>query len=222
VRKFFAVLAFVIFAVILVLRSVGLDEVMSWFYPNPAPVPGRLYTWLREDFDSNQNHWELREEATRRNAIVNGRYIFHNKGEEVYQWVHIPVDSLSDFRDFTIEAEIVKKSGRNNNTYGIIWGFDDDFRRYEFGITGDGSYRISRCINNNWEYLVDYTESDALRTPNESNTLTVSKRGFEMIFSINRQPVDTLSYQPLFGKGVGFGVHSDISIEIESLRVSSP
>lgn len=221
-KKFFAILAFVIFAAILVIRSVGLDEIMSWFTPEPMIEPGRLYTWLSEDFDSNQHHWDLREEAGRRNAIVNGRYVFSNKSDDEYQWVHIPVDSLSDFRDFTIEAEIAKTSGRNNNTYGLIWGFDDDFRRYEFGITGDGSYRISRCTNNNWEYLVDYTESDAIRIPNGTNTLTVKKRGFEFIFSINRQPVDTLVYQPLFGKGVGFGVHSDISVEIESLRVSSP
>ena len=187
--------------------------------PLAAPVRVIGKTLFREDFDDNRNEWVLEEKNDRGYTIQGGQYIMDNRTPDTYYWVNMPVPSLADSLDFSIEAEMQQLSGVKNNTYGLIWGLGND-HFYTIGLTGQRSYRISRYNGRTWEDLRAFKNQNAVQPYGKPNKILIQKRKYKLYFWINDHPVDTLAYQPMFGNRIGLGANGNIKFRTGYLQVT--
>jgi len=121
--------------------------------------------------------------------------------------------------DFEISTTITHVSGTNDYGYGIVFGLDDLDNLYTFNISDNGYYRYGKYVNDEWEILIGWTESNLLRSYNATNTLTVENKSSKYNFYINDEWVDSYDFEPFFGDGIGYVIYKDQYIKIDDLVV---
>ena len=81
------------------------------------------------------------------------------------------------------------------NSYGIIFGGQDDENYYAFRISDSGSFRLSHVIQNKWHDLIPWTKTDAV-WQGGLNELAVLLDGAQIYACVNGQFVGTASDWP--------------------------
>ena len=90
------------------------------------------------------------------------------------------------FKDGAVSVSARPVAGPDDNAYGLVVRHVDDQNFYRFEISGDGYFAIQVPQGAfNWEFLVDWTESPAIKQGQESNRLKVECRGASMVFYVN-------------------------------------
>jgi hypothetical protein len=90
------------------------------------------------------------------------------------------------FKDGVVSVSARPVAGPDDNAYGLVVRHVDDQNFYRFEISGDGYFAVQVPQGAfNWESLVDWTESAAIKQGQESNRLKVECRGESMVFYVN-------------------------------------
>ena len=88
--------------------------------------------------------------------------------------------------DGIVSVSATPVGGPDDNAYGLVIRHVDDRNFYRFEISSDGFYAVQAPTGAlGWEYLVDWTESEAIHRGRESNRLSVECQGPTMVFYAN-------------------------------------
>jgi len=176
------------------------------------------YNVFFENFDDNQNNWNISDNSEIKQQIRDGKYLFQSKCEESkVTWKTINFDSE---RDFEIETLISYYSGTQNNSYGLIWGKSDiNNDEYSYFFAATGFYRIDKLVDNVFQPYTDWIESDLVNKTGY-NKLTVRKIGPMVYYFMNEAYVFEHVAPKFYGYQFGFHVTNNAAILIDYLSIS--
>lgn len=177
-------------------------------------------TIMFEGFNNNNNKWPENNNDKVRLKVTGGDYVFNHK-RSTGSWYTQKDKYINSTKNFKIIAQIKKQAGVQNYGYGLIFGKKDNKNGYEFLISGNGQFIISKEENDKWTNLKNWTKSSAVKTGNgQYNYLEVRKDGSAYKFYINNQLVHTAYYLKWYGSNVGFSVYNRQEIRVGYLSMS--
>jgi hypothetical protein len=174
---------------------------------------------LSDEFFNNSDIWVtgLSANGCYSSKIENGFFEITSTCKDTYPNYWIP-RTLDATKDFEIESEILFVRGESNNAISLIWGKDDNYNSFYFGISGNGQFKIYQ-YNGSWIILKDWTVSDlVLKT--DYNKITVRKVGSKYYFFLNEKLVLTSDFYPFFGNQIGFHDNQNTTMRAKNLKIS--
>jgi S1-C subfamily serine protease len=169
-------------------------------------IDGNAVRVFFEDFENNNNEWDLYASEESESSIKNGEFKLKSltqKGTSRY----INVDT--DLSDFSIETSI--KFAKINGKYpvtGLLFGFKDWDNYWYFTITNERFsvgqiYEGIRNIKVNNDFTGDISLTDY-------NKLKVITNGNRLLFSINGVVQYALNQPSLAGRNVGYVMYGKL------------
>lgn len=153
----------------------------------PEGGGGKSGVLFQDDFSNPQSGWEVGEYDTGKVGYGNGYYYVVSYGDGNTMWgvAH------RSFSDGVIEVDATQVSGPANNDYGVICRTADPESGvgYYMLISGDGYYAIVKGTDAGFEWLVDFTESSAIRQGNTTNHIRAVCNGSKLSLYVNGQLV---------------------------------
>lgn len=146
----------------------------------PTPTPEIL---MQDDFSNPQSGWEVGEYDEGRVGYTNGYYFVVSNGDGSTMW---GVANRS-FENVVIDVDATPISGPTNNDYGVICREHGDGNGYYLLISGDGYYAIAKTTDEGFEWLVDFTESRAIKQGYTTNHIRAVCNGSEISLYVNGQ-----------------------------------
>lgn len=157
----------------------------------PPPVGGpegggvKAEVLFQDDFSNPKSGWEAAEYDAGKVGYGNGYYYVVSYGNGDTMW---GVANRS-FSDVVIEVDATQVSApSNNNTdYGVICRTADPESGvgYYLLISGDGYYAIAKGTDEGYKWLVDFTESSAIRQGNATNHIRAVCNGSNLSLTVN-------------------------------------
>jgi hypothetical protein len=183
---------------------------------------------LIDSFDQNTDIWPIGSDegslADISWAITDGKYRWQAQAKDSFVWWAYPeMDSVADFY---LTAETEQISGPTDGEWGLIYRVTPDGDYYLYEINAQQEYSIFLHQGEDWEALVDWTESDTIHA-NQVNKLAVIAQGTQFLFFINDQFITQLSDDRL-GEGhtgvlIGLSnVGDEGSWEFDNFSLRSP
>lgn len=179
-------------------------------------------TILTEDF-SSEDAWEyyVDEDAGYSLRVNNGAYQIQTD-DTGYIWGL----NEQNHGDVVMEVTTNQLSSYENNAYGIMCRSDtsNNGDGYYFLISGDGYYSISRGEGDDVNAIVDWTQSSAINTGAETNTLRAVCIGDYLALYINDKFVTEVNDSTYTSGFAGFAATAfeggDISVTFDDLTIS--
>jgi len=127
--------------------------------------------------------------------------------------------------DFALDVDAAQVDGPDNNHYGLVVRFVDEDNFYRLDISGDGYYSIQRKRGNQFEVLVNWPESSAIRQGAASNHLRVVAQGPTLTFFVNGTEVGRIEEADILEGDVGltagtFPDESGVHIAFDNFEVT--
>lgn len=148
----------------------------------PPPPPDFIF---QDDFSDTGSGWEVGDYDTGSVGYKNGVYSVVSSDQE---WVMWGVANQS-FDNVAIEVDATQISAgpTNDNAYGIVCREQGDGGGYYLRISGDGYYSIVKTVGEEFEALVEWTESDAIHQGNATNRIRAICDGSTLALFVNGQ-----------------------------------
>lgn len=166
----------------------------------PLPiVPGADGQILFEErFESNRNDWptgeSMDEYGVLNSELIDGRYQMSYEAKKgVFSWNNL---GESEFDNFVLSVEATPVEHSAAVAYGLTFRENAGGDLYSFEIDSDGLFIVNLLVDDEWQTLVDYTESAAINKSG-SNQLLVKAIGPQLSFYINGEEVTTLEDETL-------------------------
>ncbi len=190
--------------------------VLSACGPALTPLP------FTEDFSNPNNGWKTASDSVIKISLQDSALHFTIDDLDTIAW-STPKDKR--FGDFVLDVDATQVDGPNDNTYGVIFRYQDDRNFYRLDISGDGYFAVFKRKDGIWTKVQDYIESAAVKQGNTTNHLQVIAKGNQFTFSVNGQTVKTFSDGdfPNGGIGVTAGTLFDnagVHIAFDNLKMS--
>jgi hypothetical protein len=145
-----------------------------------TPVAEILY---KDDFSSISRGWISLRDEEGITDFDQGGYRIRVDREEFFFWAN-PGLTLSDVR---IDVEATKIGGPDENEFGVICRYKDEFNFYFFTITSDGYYGITKVIDD--EYVLigmeNLREASVINQGNTTNHMRVDCEGDTLRLYVN-------------------------------------
>lgn len=152
---------------------------------------------IEDTFDADNGTWDT--------SYTGDTSVYFRAGK-----LHLAVDventvawgeSSTRAGDFYMEVESVHQEGPLNNQFGVIFQFEDSDNFLFFAIGSDGYYSLQKLVNNEWEMVIEWTESDVIEMGEESeNVLGILAEGSNVTLLINDYIVDQVEIELVEGK----------------------
>jgi hypothetical protein len=176
---------------------------------------------LDEKFENNAMRWDIVNNAYSEKDILSGKYLLVGKSEGNAMTSTIDLPHLQD-ENFIISTSLSKLKGIDNNGYGLVWGGIDLNNEYEFVISGNGYFKITRWENGIKDELVGWTYNSIINKWDfGKNKLKIYHNGQLLRFYINDSYVAVLKNYKPFGQKTGFVLNEMMEIEIDEIVVEN-
>ena len=154
-----------------------------------TPMPGEGGVLFEDDFESTSSGWEVGEYDAGSVGYVAGAYAVVSAGNSDTMWGI----AYQSFENLVIEVDTTQilAGPENDNDYGVICRAQETGEGYHLLISGDGYYAISKAQDGEFDWLVDWTESDAIRQGNATNHIQVICDGTTLTLFVNGQRLAT-------------------------------
>ena len=175
-----------------------------------------------ENFDSNINKWWVGDIPDAKGEIVNGKYVLQRRINSDWQvWSAVPVP-LEQKRDFEIDVSMKCLESKNNRGYGLVWGLRSgaDYA-FKYFIINNWAYDYGFFENARFNHIDGWKEAGAILPCPKMNNLTVKKTGNKTYRFVNAFMLGESPSRPFFGNNIGIYVGSKVSMELDSLSVST-
>ncbi len=202
-------------------RAYYLDELFNSAQPSPvwattipsyAQLTGLSKTpLLIEEFNNNQNQWNVGVSTQVIARIANSAYYFESKveGNAFYTARTLDIDTT---RNFVIETAIRIPTG--NAPALIQWGGNTPSDFYYLGFSSD-----SVVLAGNWSVGADLIRSSSF-DPRNYTKVTLWHSGDFYYLYVNEKYVTVFGYEPFFGNKVGFYIGSLSAMEVDYFKVN--
>jgi hypothetical protein len=158
--------------------------VLSACAPALTPLP------FADDFATTSNGWKTASDEAIQISQQDGALHFTIGDLDTIAW-STPTDKR--FGDFLLDVDATQVEGPNDNTYGVIFRYQDDRNFYRFDISGDGYFAVFKRKDGAWSKVQDYVESTAVKQGNTTNHLQVIAKGNQFTFNVNGETVKAFS-----------------------------
>jgi hypothetical protein len=164
-----------------VLAQAGDEEIASYIADIRAEDPD-----IEDSFEEDSGAWETGYTGDTSTYFRAGQLHIAVDVEDTVLWSN----SSTTGGDFYLEVETQQRDGPLDNQFGVVFraSSDEDSGNsyYLFSASSDGFYSFKKLVNNEWESLVEWTESDVIETGEESeNLLGVLAEGNSFTLLIN-------------------------------------
>ena len=179
---------------------------------------------MADDFSDLHNNWlsEVTEQAEK--GYEDGEFRLTVYQPEYSTWSY--PDPPRDFADFALEVDARRVSGPLDNEFGVLVRYQpetDEF--YLFAISSNGFYSVQKYQANEWQKLVDWTESTAILQGEAVNRLRVTGQGDKMRFFVNGEPLTQVEDASFRSGSVGLLASTNekggVAVAFDNLRVRS-
>lgn len=170
-------------------------------------------------FNDNSKGWYEGDEKDLVCKVKNGKYIIDYKSKEssynLYNTAY-----LDQSKDYVIESNIYKVDGVQDYGFGITFGYKDPSNKYDFVISSNGMYSLTKWSGGDYTKVIAWTSSSRINQGNGvSNKLSIKKEGYYLKFFINDTYVDQISLPGFFGDRIGFIVNKNQHIEVRDIQI---
>lgn len=168
---------------------------------------------IEDSFDADSGTWDLGYTGDTTVYFRAGRLYIAVDVENTVAWA----ESSTRAQDFYMEVETTHAEGALNNQFGALFQYADSDNFLFFSVGSDGYYSLQRLVDNEWEMVIDWTESDVIETGEGSeNLLGILSEGSNLTLLINDYIVDqTTDMQPLEGKlALAAGAYDEPGINV--------
>ena len=142
-------------------------------------------------------------------------YIIERKKESGSSIPTVYAD-INDDENWTIDCDTVWLEGVDNNSYGIIFGREKG-SYFSFNISGNGFYCLGKTTESTYDELIAWKECNAINL-RSSNHIQIKKLNYILYFYINSELVDSITYQPFFGKKFGFKINNNQKVSFRNFK----
>ena len=150
----------------------------------PTPAPDQILTLieqiratsplLTDDFRRERGLWPMESDENATFAYVDRAFQIEVLKEN---WLASSV-TKQEVNDFYAEVDVALIDGPSASEFGLAFRYNDAENFYLYAVTGEGSYSLWKLVANEWEAVVDWTETEALQTDAEAiNRLAVLAQG---------------------------------------------
>nr|HID12426.1 hypothetical protein [Anaerolineae bacterium] len=157
--------------------------------PHPASTPVSGNISLQDDFNDPGSGWEVGDYETGSVGYKGGVYFVTSLGNGDTMWG--AANRAFDNLIIEVDATQVSAPANNNNDYGVICRLQPNGDGYYLLISGDGYYAIAKAIDGDFEWLVNWTESDVIRQGNATNHIRAVCDGSTLLLFVNGQRLAT-------------------------------
>jgi len=172
--------------------------------------------FLYEEFNDNQNGWQLTSTSTVYTAISDGNYIMQAGSSASISSI---VKAIDTNRNFEIETNIKIVNPQNTNASGIAWGYSSNNTEfYSYLFSSNQSLWIGYYQWNNYNTWLDFTQQN-VNPQNQYNKLTIRKINSEYYFFMNEAFIMSQNFETFFDSGIGFLAASYSTIYIDYLNI---
>jgi serine/threonine protein kinase len=192
---------------------------------NPDSPQGEII--FADDFDSDENGWFTGqaddEFGNYETEIVDGRYKFYvTAASEDGNFGYEEPFGL-DLDDFVYSADFTELEYSGEFGYGLVFRSNTDGDYYLFEIDRDGFIVMLARAEDEWDVLVDYTETNEIN-PDGPNQLMVVAAGPRLTFFINEAEVAQVEDDTYERGSIGLVVDTfdeggEIEVGVESVTV---
>lgn len=132
--------------------------------------------------------------------------------------------SAYDVGDYYLELDARHEDGVLNNQVGVIFRFVDADNYYIYSIGSDGYYSLFELVDNEWQALIDWRQSDLVEAGADSfNTLGLLVEDDHVVLLVNDYILDQADLPTTEGLGIGLaaGAFDDTPVDIgfDELRI---
>jgi hypothetical protein len=152
--------------------------------PALTPLP------YADDFSTANGDWKTANDEAIKISTQDGALHFTIVDLDTIAW-STPKDKR--FGDFVLDVDATQVDGPNDNTYGVIFRFQDDRNFYRFDISGDGYFAVFKRKDGVWTKVQDYVETPAVKQGNATNHLQAIARGNQFTLNVIGETVKTFS-----------------------------
>jgi hypothetical protein len=145
--------------------------------------PGPAGVLLQDDFSNTNSGWEVGDYDGGSVGYKGGAYFVTSTSESSAMWGM--AGKNYDNVVIEVDATQVRAPSNNNNDYGVMCRVQNQGDGYSMNISGDGFYSIQIAENDNYRDLVEWTESNAIRTGNATNHIRVVCDGSKLMLFVN-------------------------------------
>jgi hypothetical protein len=179
---------------------------------------------MTDDFSDLHNNWfsEVTEQSDK--GYEDGEFRLTMYQPEYSTWSY--PDPPRDFADFALEVDARRVSGPLDNEFGVLVRYQpetDEF--YLFAISSNGFYSVQKYQANEWQKLVEWTESAAISQGEAVNRLRVTGQGDKMRFFVNGEPIAQVEDASFRSGSVGLLASTNekggVAVAFDNLRVRS-
>ena len=152
--------------------------------PALTPLP------YADDFSNPDGGWKTAGDEAIKISVQDGALHFTIDDLDTIAW-STPKDKR--FGDFVLDVDAIQVDGPDDNTYGVIFRYQDDRNFYRIDISGDGYFAVLKRKDGVWTKVQDYVETPAVKQGNAVNHLQVIAKGNQFTFNVNGETVKTIS-----------------------------
>lgn len=168
---------------------------------------------IADNFDADNGTWKLGYDGETSVYLRAGMLYIAVDVESTVAWS----ESSTRAEDFYMEVETTHREGALNNQFGVLFQYEDGDNFLFFSVGSDGYYSLQRLVNDEWEMVIEWTESDVIETGEGSqNLLGILSEGSTVTLLINDAIVDQVTgLQPLEGKlALAAGAYDEPGVNI--------
>jgi len=119
--------------------------------------------------------------------------------------------------DYLVEVDVEQVAGPDDAELGLIFRFVDEENFYFFAVSNLGTYSLWKLMDNEWEALINWTETTVLQTDAEAiNRLSVLTEGSQFTLLVNDVALaqvedDTFATGPV---GLMVGTFDEVGVDV--------
>ncbi len=199
----------------------GVTEAMPTPEPERQPVErpensGEVL--FSDDFSNPPGLWGTTDGITFENGAVQLTVADNNS----YLWT----TTGDSYDGFDYQVKTLKLGGPDDNSFGVVFRFQDAKNFYTFEISSDGFFAVNKYENGEWIPLTEWQSSPVIKTGFDSNLVGVEGIGSQYTFFINGVQVATLTDDTFSGGNIGVIASSysepNVQIEFDDVLVRVP
>ena len=173
---------------------------------------GRASSIFEEDFNNNNNDWDLYSSDKSSAKISNGMLeLVSNTNEGTSRFINL----ASHSSDYAVEAILNTENTKEGEKVGILFGFKD-WQNYSFFAITQSSFYVGFVYEGVSSLKVDGMFSSAINKKGPNN-IKVIGIGEKNIFSINGEVQYSADKMKNFGNNVGVVISGKSSVTVDKL-----
>ena len=167
-----------------------------------------------EDFNNNNNTWDLFTSEVSASKIQDGKFILSSfEREGTSRFINVFVDAKELTYEMNFESEDLKKAN-----IGLLYNFED-WNNYAYFYVSRESYSLGYVQNGVMNKIIEDSYTSDLRDE-KPNTLSISHEGEYLYFNIN----GNIQYRDYFksdltGNKTGFVIGGKGTVKVDYLKV---